>query len=335
MNKAAEAVTGYAVEEALGKKAGSKKLWGGRMTKEFYEKLWKTIKEEKAVFIGEISNVRKDGEAYDAASSISPVLGQDGTVRFFVGIERDITKEKQIDRAKTEFVSLASHQLRTPLTAIKWNAEIVLEEELSADVKSYIDQIYQSNERMIELVNGLLNVSRIDMGTFAIEPEKIDPIVIFDSVLGELEPLIVSKKLKITKTYKTVDAFLNTDKKLLRIVVQNLLSNAVKYTDEKGKVEVSVKKTKTNFEFIVQDSGMGIPKNQQGKIFSKLFRAENAVASVADGTGLGLYVTKAVVEQLGGKITFKSTENKGTTFFFNLPIDGIVKKEGNKELTST
>lgn len=334
MNNATEKITGYSIEESLGKKAGSKKLWGGNMEVEFYEKMWQLIKKEKKVFTGEVSNMRKNGEKYEAFASISPILGDDGAVRFFVGIERDITKIKQIDRAKTEFVSLASHQLRTPLTAIKWNAEIVLEEKMPEEIRSYIQQIYQSNERMIELVNGLLNVSRIDMGTFAVDPKSVDPLEIIDSVVSELESLIVSKNLIIAKKYEKKIGLLETDQKLLRIVLQNLLSNAVKYTNEKGEVLVSVKKVGEILKFSIKDSGIGIPKSQQERIFSKLFRAENAVASVSDGTGLGLYVTRAVIEQLGGKIGFKSQENKGTTFFFDLPVGGVEKKDGNKELTA-
>jgi signal transduction histidine kinase len=278
--------------------------------------------------------MRKNGEEYDALASISPIIGENGLVRFFVGIERDITKLKEVDRAKTEFVSLASHQLRTPLTAIKWNAEIVLEEELSSEVKEYVTQIYQSNERMIDLVNALLNVSRIDMGTFAIDPKEFNPLELVESVIGELEFEIVSKKLKIKKNFNAEINSINTDQKLLRIIVQNLLSNAIKYTNEKGKVAIEIKKDGDCLNFSVSDSGIGIPKKQQARIFSKLFRAENAVESVSDGTGLGLYVTKAVVEQLGGKINFKSIEKKGTTFFFSLPIKGIKKKEGNRELSA-
>lgn len=334
MNKAAELITGYSIKYSVGKKAGSKELWGGNMVGDFYEKLWRTIKKEKKIFSGEVLNTRRNGEKYEAFASISPILGDDGAVRFFVGIERDITKTKQVDRAKTEFVSLASHQLRTPLTAIKWNAEIVLEEKMSEEIRGYIQQIYQSNERMVELVNGLLNVSRIDMGTFAVDPKSVDPLEIIDSVVNELESLVVSKKLIISKKYEKKIGLLETDQKLLRIVLQNLLSNAVKYTNEKGEVFVSVKKDGNILKFSIKDSGIGIPKNQQERIFSKLFRAENAVASVSDGTGLGLYVSKAVVEQLGGKIGFKSQENKGTTFFFNLPVGGVEKKDGNKELTA-
>ncbi|EKD46889.1 MAG: multi-sensor signal transduction histidine kinase [uncultured bacterium] len=187
---------------------------------------------------------------------------------------------------------------------------------------------------MIELVNGLLNVSRVDMGSFAVEPEKIQPLEIIDSVIKELESLIVSKKLKVKTKYETAGATLDTDKKLFRIIVQNLLSNAVKYTSEKGSVVVDVKKVREKITFSIKDSGIGIPKKQQERIFSKLFRAENAVSSVADGTGLGLYVTKAVIEQLGGKIGFESEENVGTTFSFELPIEGAKKKDGNKELSA-
>jgi PAS domain S-box-containing protein len=347
-NKAVERITGYKREEVIGKKSGSKQTWGGFMDTAFYQTMWETIKVKKQNFIGELHNRRKNGEDYEVLASISPVLDDRGEVQFFVGIERDITKEKEVDKAKTEFVSLASHQLRTPLAAINWYTEMLLNGDAGAineEQKKYLREVDAGNRRMIDLVNSLLNVSRLDLGTFMIEPEPIDILAVSKSVLDELRPQIETKKLKIEENYNSdVPNPYPADAKLLRIVFQNLLSNAVKYTPANGSVTVNILpviKGKTfggqemagdNLALSVADTGMGIPAGQHDKIFSKLFRADNARESESEGTGLGLYMVKSIVEQSGGDAWFESIENKGATFYVILPLIGMKKKVGEKKL---
>lgn len=198
-NAGLERITGFSPKEVLGKKVGTKELWGGNMSQEFYEELWRTIKVEKKPFTGEISNTRKDGVAYQALSSISPIVSKNGVLEFFVGIERDITKEREIDSAKTEFVSLASHQLRTPLSAINWYTEMLLSGDAGAltDVqREYLEEVSHGSHRMVELVNALLNVSRIELGTFAVQPEPTDIITLAQDVIKELKPKILEKNFQ-------------------------------------------------------------------------------------------------------------------------------------------
>lgn len=334
-NRGMEEITGFKAKEVIGKKAGTKEFWGGLMDLSFYEKLWQTIKINKKPFIGDINNKRKNGELYTVAASITPILNAKNEVEFFVAIERDITKEKQIDKAKTEFVSLASHQLRTPLSSVKWYSEILLAGDagkLSVAQEQYLREVYQSNERMIDLVNSLLNVSRIDMGTLAIKIEPVDLRQLTDSVLAETIAMIKKKAINIKTVYDPKLATLPADSKLMRIVIQNLISNAIKYTPEKGAVEIKIGQDKTNINFSIKDNGFGIPEADQAKIFSKLFRAENVKEKETEGTGLGLYLVKAVVAYADGKIWFESIENKGTTFFVQLPLEGMKEKKGDKSL---
>jgi signal transduction histidine kinase len=136
----------------------------------------------------------------------------------------------------------------------------------------------------------------------------------------------------LNKDYQVDLPIVNADPKLLRIVLQNLLSNAVKYTQEKGKIDLEIKKQDKDILIKIQDNGLGIPKRQQGKIFSKLFRADNVLGKDTDGTGLGLYIVKEVIEQSGGKIWFNSEENKGTSFFVTIPLSGMKEKKGTKVL---
>ncbi len=338
-NKAVESITGYKPGEALGKKAGT--LWKVPMPNDYYKNLWDVIKEKKETFISEIQNKRKNGDLYTAIISISSVLNKEGEIIYFVAIERDITKEKEVDKAKTEFVSLASHQLRTPLSAINWYTEMLLSGDagdLNEEQRNYLNEVYDGNKRMVDLVNDLLNVSRLDMGTFKIEPKPISVLDLLDSVLSEMKSLIIKKELVVNKSAsKNIKEF-NADEKLLRMIYQNLISNALKYTPTKGEIDIKLENKKSGTKvdskiltedillLTVSDSGMGIPKNQQDKIFSKLFRADNAKESETEGTGLGLYVIKSILEKTGGDIWFKSKEGKGTTFYVAMPEDGMKAK---------
>lgn len=334
-NKTVESITGFSPKEIIGKKAGSKKMWGGIMKNDFYKKLWKTIKCDKQNFSGEIKNKTKDGREYIAKVAISPIINNKGKVEFFVGIERDITREKQIDKAKTEFVSLASHQLRTPLSAINWFTEMLIAGDAGKVTKKqneYLKEIYSGNRRMIDLVNALLNVSRLELGTFVIEPVVTDVITLAKSVIDEIKPQIKEKKIQVKEKLKRKITKMNVDPKLMRIVFQNLLSNAVKYTPIRGTIEITVGIDEKVFKMAISDTGMGIPKLQQDKIFTKMFRADNARASDTEGTGLGLYIVKAIMDQSQGKVWFESVEGKGTTFFLTLPTDGMKKRSGTKTL---
>ena len=339
-NSATSAITGYSNSELLGKKAGSSKLWGGQMDREFYAKLWHTIKIEKKTFEATVNNRRKNGNKYFAQVKISPVLDKNNNVVFLVAIERDITREKEIDRAKSEFVSLASHQLRTPLTTINWYIEMLLGKDsgpLTAQQKKFLNEVYSGSKNLVKLVNALLNVSRIEMGTFGVEPEKTDLIKLEQSVLAELKPLIVEKRHQIIEKHDTMPEVM-VDPNLMRIIYQNLLTNAIKYTPQKGKISIqqTIEGTGDDRHILitVEDNGYGIPTNQQNKIYDKLFRADNARSKDTQGIGLGLYIVKSIIEKSGGTIRFESQENKGTKFYITLPLKGMEKKSGTKSLES-
>lgn len=273
---------------------------------------------------------RKDKKRFPMSIMATPVILDKktiGTIKVF----RDITYEREIDKAKTEFVSLASHQLRTPLSTVNWYAEMLLEGDvgkLNDQQQKYLDEVYRSNQRMVELVNALLDVASLELGTFIIEPEPTDVCALTENVINEQKPQIDARKLQFSFSCAKSISLMQADPRLLRMVMQNILSNAVKYTPEGGKIDFAITLAdKKNILLKVSDTGYGIPKNQQGQIFTKLFRADNVRDKDTDGTGLGLYIVKSIVENSGGTIWFTSeggTENSGTTFFVALPLDGVM-----------
>lgn len=278
---------------------------------------------------------RADGSRFAVSAIISPFFWNKriiGTIEVF----RDITEEQNIDRAKTEFVSLASHQLRTPLTAISWYVEMLLNGDLGKLKPAQLENLQEvasSNQRMIQLVNGLLNVSRIELGTFAVEPELLKLPEIINAVIKDLKPLIKSKRQSVKVELPENLPELKLDHNLINIVFQNFLTNAVKYTPARGKIQVTAEKRSQDILFAISDNGYGIPKKDQSQIFTKMFRADNAKLKDTSGTGLGLYLVKSIIEQsAGGKVWFKSQENKGTTFYFTLPLTGMKEKKGSKAL---
>lgn len=289
--------------------------------------------------VQEMSNhtvlISAKSERIPVSDSSAPLKDKDGKIIGCVVVFRDVSKEYAIDKAKTEFVSLASHQLRTPLSAINWYTEMLMNGDvgkMTPEQEKYLQEIYHGNQRMVDLVNALLNTSRIELGTFAIEPIMMDIVKSTDEIVKEMQIPAKEKKIELATNYKDKLPQILADPKIYQIIIQNLLSNAVKYTPDKGKASLTISKNDSNILIEVKDTGYGIPKAQQKEIFNKLFRADNVRAKDTEGTGLGLYIVKSIVEQSGGKIWFESAENKGTTFFVTFPLSGMIKKTGTKAL---
>jgi len=251
-------------------------------------------------------------------------LGQEKEKLGHIIVLHDITREKMVEKLKTEFVSVAAHQLRTPLAAIRWSLSLLKEENLTEeDKKDLIEKCTQSNDRMINLVNDLLNVTRIEEGRYVYELEPKDIIEIAKSSIAAAMEEAKKKKIDFSLILpKEKLPLLEVDEEKISLAIQNLVENAVHYTLPGGIVlfKIEYNKEKGEVLFTVKDTGVGIPKDQQKRIFTKFFRAENVMRMETEGSGLGLFITKNIIESHKGKIWFESEENKGTTFYFTLPV---------------
>ena len=325
-NLAAEKITGYSRLSIVGKRPS---LWGKQMPADFYKNLWERIKIKKQIFDGEVINRRKNGEKYVSREYIAPILDEQKKIQFFVSVSRDITREKEVDRAKNELISLASHQMRTPLSMVSWYTEMLLDDKRLSDKRrtEYLQKVYEGNRRMIEIVNALLNASKIELGAFAIQNKLLEIDKIMDAVLNDIAVNFPKKKIKIKRNYQKDLPVILVDKSLLEIILNNIISNAFKYNDDKGLVEVVMKNVGNKIVVTVKDNGWGIPEKAQKQVFTKLFRADNVKERDTDGTGLGLYIAKSIIDKTGGKITIKSQENKGTTVFVEYPLSGMKDKQ--------
>lgn len=320
-NNGMEKTTGFSSGEIIGTKAG--KLWGNLMDRGFYTRLWNQISKEKLPFSAELVNKKKNGETYFAEINITPVLDIKGEVEFYVGIERDITYIKEMDKVKNDFISLASHQLRTPLSSIKWLCELFWQEDtskLSENQKETVAKVQGENERLIKLVNSLLNVSRIESKKINLNPSPTDISKLVQNIIDTFKKQLADRRQTIEISFPETDTELIIDEKLVGEAISNLLSNASKYTQPDGRLWVKGKISDSEYVISITDSGIGIPINDQRRIFEKFFRAKNANQTLTDGNGLGLYFVKWVAEQHGGRVWFESTENVGTTFYLTFPL---------------
>ena len=309
-------------EEIVGRKFSD--LFDGEELKEFKEllidskkgKINKVTKQEMSI------GKRMDIEVYSVF--LEGIQEERGGVLIII---HDITRDKLVERMKTEFVSIAAHQLRTPLSAIKWTLRMVLDGDtgaISPEQKELLEKTYVSNERMINLINDLLNVSRIEEGRFLYrqEPASLEEIV--STVIDSSQELLKMKKMALSfERPKEILPTLNVDREKMELAVQNLLENAVKYTPEGGKINISLEKNDRDIVFKIKDTGVGIPEDQHERIFTKFFRSDNVIRMETEGSGLGLYTTRNIIDAHKGKIWFDSKEGEGTIFYFTIPIANI------------
>jgi signal transduction histidine kinase len=242
-------------------------------------------------------------------------------------ITKSFEKTAEANRLKTEFVSIVTHQLRSPLTSLSWAIEALISGEFGkVDEKQleYLKILKENNSRMGELIKDLITVTKVEDGSQFQKKEFVSLEAVTKDLVFKFQPFIeasdIELKMKIDDNLSQILTVANQ----VKIVIENLIDNAIRYAKpkdgRKGLIEISLHKKENNIQFEIKDNGLGIPKEDQKFIFQKFFRSQNVRETQPYGSGLGLFITKSIITRLGGKIGFESEEGKGTTFWFILPI---------------
>lgn len=334
INKTAEEMLGISRDDIVGKRIEPKDIKEKPEWKSLIEVSYPAISESVRKVSKEVSGVDADvidimitfpleREVQVTTLPIASVFS--GDAKGFIKAIRDVTRERIIARSKSEFISIAAHQLRTPLSAVKWTMRLLMDGDLGVLNSSQFKLLgrgYETNEKMIQLVNDLLNVSRIEDGRFGYRFNKANIVETITSIVTNSAISAREHGVKVTfdAPAQAIPPFV-FDQEKISLAFQNIVDNAIKYTPQGGEVSVSVV---TEGEFVkisTHDTGVGIPKSQIGRLFSKFFRAENVIHMQTSGSGLGLFIVKNIITRHGGKISVESEENKGSTFWFTLPTN--------------
>ncbi len=258
----------------------------------------------------------------------SPLLSEDQLLGVVV-VFHDVTEERKLDYMKSEFISLASHQLRTPLSTISWYVELLQTDDrdkLTETQKAYVDEMHVAGQRMARLIDALLHVSRLEGGGITPMKQNVDLVALIRDVAEDERALAKDRKISMELRLPS-GLTLVTDPTLVQIILHNIISNAVKYSEAGDSIGISLSQTEETVAVTVQDTGVGIPEKEQRYLFTRLFRASNATKVDTTGSGLGLYISRMLAEQLKGRISFLSTEGKGTSFMLELPLENPKKPD--------
>lgn len=247
-------------------------------------------------------------------------------ILFIVGhlIIRGFDVLAKINMTMSEFISIASHQLRTPLTHLRWTVEVLLEEPGEADLKpkqlEHLEYIRDNSKRMSMLVSDLLNVGRIEQGHLLLKAVPFSMNQLIDEVIDDFALTAKANNIVLKKEILSSPRPIVADRSKIRQVLQNLIDNAIRYTPHRGEVVIRIEEQNNFIRISIKDEGVGIPEKDKKNIFKKFFRSQNAMKYQTEGTGLGLFIAKGIIDASRGKIGFTSKENEGSTFWFTLPI---------------
>lgn len=252
------------------------------------------------------------------------IMDPAGQLLGFVKIVHDRTREVALLKSKTEFITVAAHQLRTPSTAIHWALESIVKTPLKESQKELADTGLSAATKLLKIVNDLLDVSRIEEGRFGYQFEEVNIVEFLEKTIGDMGGIAKQHNIKLFFARPPEPSLtVSLDVQKFGMVIFNLLDNAIKYNVENGQVVVGVTRLQDQpfVQIQIKDTGLGIPSRDVEKLFTKFFRAENAVRTVTEGTGLGLYIVRNIVKRHGGEVWAESELNRGTAFYVTLPTD--------------
>ncbi|HNX20805.1 MAG TPA: PAS domain S-box protein [Bacteroidales bacterium] len=340
-------VTGYSYDELIGKNPNV--LKSGFTTSLEYEQLWNTIMSGN-VWVGEFKNIKKDGTTYWEAATIAPIKNLKGEITHYVGVKEDITEKKEIYAAlieaknkaeetnllKSHFLANMSHEIRTPLGGILGFLELLKDKSVSENERNdFIEIISKSGQRLLETINDIIEMSRIEAGFVKIDVEEVNLFHVIQDLFHFFKPQVDAKGLdfKLYVPQNQSDHLINffTDKNKLNGILTNLIKNSIKFT-EKGSIDLLLIEKSNGIQISIKDSGKGIPKDKMEAIFERFIQADMKNSQNQEGSGLGLSISKAYIEQLEGKIWVESEVNMGTTFFIFLPY---IHSNSQNDISST
>ena len=319
-NPAAEKLFGYAQSDVVGRNVKMLMPDPYQSEHDGYLRNYRETGEKKIIGIGrEVTCQRADGTVFPAELGISEMVVQGE--RMFVGVIRDITERKISDRMKSEFVSTVSHELRTPLTSIKGALAIVNSGAIKDPdrMTRMLELAINNTDRLISLVNDLLDFEKLQAGSMDFHFEELDPEALIQKAQELLQPYAQSSDVRLEMLAHPPFAPVLGDEQRLLQVLSNLVSNAVKFSNKEDVVTLSVEPADTGLRFSVRDNGVGIPEDFREKLFDRFTQADASDTRAKGGTGLGLSISKSIVEKHGGEIGYTSILGSGSTFYFDLP----------------
>ena len=336
LNPVAQALCGFKEEDVLGKEYFKIFKFFDQKNQKFVCQTFgaqecpieKAISSNQRIEIPEdFFLINKYEKKIEIAGSISPFSTDKSKVRYgsYIIAIHDVTTEREIDRMKSEFISITSHQLRTPLSSIRWYTEMMIAGDagkLNEKQVNFLQDVHESTITAISLINNLLDVQRIEGGVMKMDLKPMQLKECIDKVVSSLLPLITASNTEVIKDFEEeLLPKVKADSKKLFQAFSNIISNAIIYNKSAGKIIINLQKKGKDIVFSCKDSGIGVPVSEQKNIFKKFFRASNTAGVGAPGSGIGLYICRVYIGQMGGKIWFESEgKNKGTTFFVSLPI---------------
>ena len=327
-------LSGYSKEELIGNH--SRILKSGKHAPEFYKNLWDTITSGKT-WKGEFINKKKNGELYLIDANIAPVINEQGIITHYIKVSKDITAQRKMqddlvlakkkaeesNRLKTAFLNNMSHEIRTPMNGILGFAQLLKEPNLTfGEQQKFLGFMEKSGERMLNIISAIVSISKIESGQMEVSVSKTDVNKQIEKIHSAFKPEVDRKGIQfsVNAALSSTESIINTDSEKLFSIMTNLVGNAVKFTHS-GSIEFGYKKKGENLEFFVKDTGDGIADEKKEIIFIRFRQGSESNTRAYEGAGLGLSISKAYVEMLGGKIWVESELGKGSIFYFTLPYN--------------